>query len=412
MFFGWKVVTAAFFISTFAWSFGFYGPGVFLNTLHQQRGWPVSAISTAITAHYLVSAVLTAQLDGMHRRFGIAAVTRFGIAALTIGTIGWSLASAPWQLLCAAVVTGAGWSATNAAAINALVSPWFDQQRALALSHAFNGSSVGGVVFTPLWVALIAWLGFTGAAIVMAIVTVSVLWPLTGRYLSTTPAAMGLAPDGAPAGTMHRGYASGPPLRFAELLGDRRFPTLSAAFALGLFAHIALVAHLVTRLAPVFGTGEAAGAVSLTTACAVLGRYALSMIMGADRRLAAMGNFWLQAVGTVCLAFDTSPAVLLLGCVLFGLGVGNLVLLTPLIAQREFPSEQVARVVALVTAINLSVFAFAPALFGWLREVTGSYTLPFLVAAAVQLLAGVIVLLGRGPIRLPAQNGSAIPPAR
>ena len=393
MFFGWKVVATAFAIAAFAWSIGFYGPSVFLNTLHQQHGWSVAVISAAITTHYLFSAVLTARLDSAYRRFGLVWVTRFGITALSFGAIGWSLAAQPWQLFPAALVTGAGWAATNAAAINAMVSPWFDRRRAIALSHAFNGSSVGGVLFTPLWIALIARFGFTGAASLIAFGTLAVLWPLTGRYL-------GAAPDDRPQVMAH-------PLRLAVLLRDRRFATLSAAFALGLFAQIGLVAHLVTRLAPVFGAAGAAGAVSLATACAVAGRYLLSALMGEDRRVVALGNFLMQACGSVCLALATSASILLLGCVLFGLGIGNLVLLSPLIAQREFPPHEVPRIVALVTAVNLSVFSFAPAIFGWLRELTGAYATPFLVAAAVQLAAGVVVMLGRGAISSPARTGCA-----
>src|SRR5579859_2094289 len=53
MFFGWKVVATALAVAAFAWSFGLYGPAVFLNTLHQQHGWSVSIISTAITVHYV-----------------------------------------------------------------------------------------------------------------------------------------------------------------------------------------------------------------------------------------------------------------------------------------------------------------------------------------------------------------------
>jgi cyanate permease len=191
------------------------------------------------------------------------------------------------------------------------------------------------------------------------------------------------------------------------LLRDRRFATLSAAFALGLFAQIGLVAHLVTRLAPVLGTGGAAGAVSLATACAVVGRYVFSALMSADRRLAAAGNFLMQACGAACLALGTNAGVLLLGCILFGLGIGNLVLLSPLIAQREFAPSDVPRVVALATAVNLAVFSFAPAAFGWLREATGDYVAPFLVAAVVQLTAGVVVMLGRRAVRIPAQIDSA-----
>jgi hypothetical protein len=243
---------------------------------------------------------------------------------------------------------------------------------------------------------LIARLGFTGAATLIGGITLDILWPLAGRYFSMKPEAMRLQPDGDTEDGARRPPTLGENLRLAVLVRDPRFMTLSAAFALGLFAQIGLVAHLVTRVAPLFG---AAAAVSLATACSVAGRYLLSALMSGDRRVAAMGNFVIQACGAACLALGATTWVLLMGCVLFGLGVGNLVLLSPLIAQREFPPNDVPRIVALVTAVNLAVFSFAPVLFGWLREATGAYAAPFLLAAAVQLTAGVIVLSGRRPNR-------------
>ena len=53
---GWRVVWTAFVIAVFGWGVGFYGPAVYLPALHQARGWSISTISAAITAHYLVSA--------------------------------------------------------------------------------------------------------------------------------------------------------------------------------------------------------------------------------------------------------------------------------------------------------------------------------------------------------------------
>jgi MFS family permease len=323
---------------------------------------------------------------------------RCGVAASAIGILCWSLASEPWELFPAAVLTGAGWAATSGAAINAMVSPWFDRRRAAALGHAFNGASVGGVLFTPLWVALISWLGFVGAASLIAVIMLVVLWPLAGRYLAATPESLGVGRDGDDVLTDARSHVrSGQPTAgFAALLRDRRFVTLSVAFALGLFAQIGLVAHLVTRLTPVFGMGHAAATVSLATACAVTGRLLLGAFLGdADRRLVATGNSLMQACGVACLAFGTSTVILLLGCILFGLGIGNLVSLPPLIAQKEFDQTDVPRVVALVTAINQAVFAFAPVIFGLLREVSDGYLVPFMVAVFIQLIAGFVVLFGR-----------------
>lgn len=48
--------------------------------------------------------------------------------------------------------------------------------RPKAHSTAYNGASVGGIIFSPLWVALIDWLGFARAAMLVGIVTVGVIW--------------------------------------------------------------------------------------------------------------------------------------------------------------------------------------------------------------------------------------------
>src|SRR5262249_574377 len=156
------------------------------------------------------------------------------------------------------------------------------------------------------------------------------------------------------------------------------------------------IAHLVTRLAPAVGAESAAALVSLATVCAVIGRLLLGGLLGdKDRRIAACGNFIMQACGVACLARGSRAAWLGSGCVLFGLGIGNLISLPPLIAQHEFDRADVMRVIALVTAVNQAVFAFAPALLGVLRQATGDYVLAFAAAALIQVAAGIVVIAGR-----------------
>lgn len=67
-----------------------------------------------------------------------------------------------------------------------------------------------------------------------------------------------------------------------------------------------------------------------------------------------------------------------------------------MIVQKEFDREDVATAVALIIAINQGVFAFAPAIIDALRDMTANYQLPFALIALVQVLAAVIILLGRG----------------
>ncbi|MDB5370377.1 MAG: putative rane protein [Roseomonas sp.] len=419
-FFGWHVVGAAFVIAVFAWGIGFYGPPIFLTVLHDTRGWPVPLVSAAITAHFLLGAVAVANLAALHRRFGVATTTRAGALLTALGLLGWAFAHEPWQLFLATPVSGAGWALTSGAALNAMVSPWFIRRRAAALSMAFNGASMGGVLFSPLWAALIGRAGFAWAAVLVAAALVLVVWFLAGRYLGRSPAAMGLAPDGGPQSgrhppVPHRAAAHAAPL--PRPWRDRRFVTLAIASMLGLFAQVGLVAHLFSLLVPVLGEAGSGLTIGAATACAIAGRSLLARLMppAADRRLVAAANVALQAVGSgVLLWAGPSVPLVLLGCGLFGLGLGNVTSLPPLIAQSEFNAPDVSRVVALVTAVSQAGYAFAPAAFGLLREpgiVPGTASSPghapllFAAAAAIQLAAAAVVLLGRRAV----PQGKAVP---
>lgn len=378
----WRVVWTAFVVAVFGWGVGFYGPGVWLAALHSVHGWPITILSLAVTAHFLVSAILITTLPDAYRRFGTASVTIAGALATAAGAVAWSSAREMWQLVPAVLLSGLGWSAMSGAALNAMVAPWFHRDRPKAISLAFNGASVGGLLFAPLWIALIGAVGLPCAGLVVGLATVAVVSPLAWVFLRHRR-------PGAPART------DGPSPR-RQLIRQRAFQSMSIAFALGLFAQIGLFAHLIARLEPAFGATVAALAVSLATLCAVLGRTLLGWLLGEhDRRRAAAVNLLVQAAGTLLLTFGDGAAALAAGCVLFGLGVGNLTSLPPLIAQCEFRPVDVGTVVALVTVINQAVFAFAPAVFGLLRDLDNDYMSAFLVAAAVQIAAAGVVVCGR-----------------
>jgi predicted MFS family arabinose efflux permease len=402
-FFGWSVAWSAFAIAVFAWGTGFYGPSVFLQSLHETRGWPISQISVAITAHFLLSAIVIACLPEIHRQLGIAKTTFLGAVLTAAGLIVWSGAREPWQLFAAAIPSGAGWAMTSGAALNAIVARWFDRDRPIAIALAFNGASVGGVLFVPMWVCLIRAIGFPSAALLVGGCMVTVVGYLCVRFLAKSPEDMGLAPDGD---ASHQAGARPKPRRTRiEIVRSWRFITISAAFSLGLFAQIGLLAHLVARLTPELGIEHAGFLVSLATVCAVIGRTAAGRWIGEhDRRFAAAANFAVQIGGVLLLIFGSGSVGLTLGCVLFGLGIGNLTSLPPLIVQKEFEREDVATAVALIIAINQGVFAFAPAIIGAMRDTTANYQLPFALIALIQLLAAVIILLGRRSTRAPATS--------
>lgn len=384
--FGWRIVAAAFLLGIFGWGVGFYGPPVFLHAVQEMRHWSTLLVSTAVTLHFLVGAAVVANLAALYRRFGLPAVTKAGAVALALGVLGWAAAREPWQLLLATFLSGAGWVAMGAAAVNAIVAPWFVAKRPAAIAMAYNGASIGGLVFSPLWVAAIGSLGFPAAASVIGLAMIATVWLLSDRFFSRRPDTAA-----APATTTPRSAAI--------LWRDGRFLSLAAAMALGLFAQIGLIAHLFSLLVPALGEQWAGLLMGAATGTAILGRSLVGWLMppGSDRRLVACANHAVQIAGfLVLIAAGGNVVLLAVGVLLFGAGIGNTTSLPPLIAQAEFAREDAARAVPLIVAVAQGAYAFAPAAFGALRTVSaGEATLVFVVAAAIQVLAVVAFLAGR-----------------
>lgn len=408
-FFGIWAVRAAFLLAILGWGVGFYGPPIYLAEVAQRTNWPLSLISLAVTLHFLVGTLVILNLPRLYARVGLPATTVCGAVITAIGVVGWASAQQPWHLFLAATLTGLGWVTMGAVAVNTIVATWYHKRRPSALSKAYNGASVGGVIFSPLWVALIGWLGFTGAASIVG-VTVIIIVLLLARYVFTkTPANIGQAPDGNSSGaTTVRQHAtqSSQTLPGAALWRNWAFITLSAGMAIGLFAQIGLLAHLFNIFSPLIGAQQMGWLMGLGTACAIGGRTIAARAVQrlGNRRAVAAGGYVVQALGTATLLLSGADNVwlLTLGIMLFGSGIGNATSIPPLVAQSDFASEDVPRVVALTVAIAQGTYAFAPAFFGLLQSNAPGHSgagqdMFFATAMGIQILAAAAYLAYRGP---------------
>jgi hypothetical protein len=191
----------------------------------------------------------------------------------------------------------------GAAAVNATIAPWFVSARPAALSMAYNDASVGGVIFSSLWVMLIASSGFTQAAVVVGISMVTIVVALSVLAFSKSPDALGQFPDGARPDHEATAPLLAAPIAGALLWRDRRFLTLAAGMAAGLFAQIGLLAHLFSIMVPVFGSRSAGLLMGGATVAAILRRTGIGWLMpvSADRRLIASASYGVQIIGTLML---------------------------------------------------------------------------------------------------------------
>jgi len=393
-FYGWNVVAATFVMALFSFGLGFYGLTVYVAMLQRLHGWSASAVSAPITVYYVAGALLTAAIGEVYVRFGPRVVVAVGSVAMATGLGALGIVAQAWQLYPVFLLMSLGWGAMSGAAINIIVAPWFVRRRGLAISIAFNGATIGGVIVTPALIPLIDRLGFARALATAGLVLLATLLAVAVGVMRRDPGELGLGPDGDP----HRASsepATRAPGGRSDALRTWRFWSVSAPFALGLAAQVGVLTHLVALVTPVLGAGGAARAVSTTTAAAVIGRLVTGLVVDRlDRRLVASVTLVIQIIGVLLLAWPRSTGGVYVGCVLFGVGVGNLTTLPGLILAVEWPRERFAALVGLVVGINQFTFAFGPSLVGVLRDWTGAYGPALGACAALQAVAAATILLG------------------
>ena len=376
-----------FLLATFGWGLGFYGQSVYVAELQRLHGWPASLISSGTTFFYLFGALLVAFVSEGIKAFGPRNCLIAGTIVMAVGGIAIGQVREPWQLYLANAVLAFGWAGTSLSMITNTLGLWFDRKRGMAISLALNGASFGGIAGVPLLVVAIGYFGFPGAMIAAAIALVVVMVPIVLIFVGRPPVlayTAAMAAADAPSSTQIR----------ARAFRDIGFLSVSAAFALVLFAQVGFIVHLISFLDSVTGRERAAIAVALLTAMAVVGRVLFSFVIDRmNQRLASALSFISQAVALAIIINIHNDIVLIAACALFGFSVGNLITLPALIVQREFDPRSFGVLISLITAINQITYAFGPGVVGLLRDFSGSYSLPFYCCIAIELTAAVLIMI-------------------
>jgi predicted MFS family arabinose efflux permease len=272
--------------------------------------------------------------------------------------------------------------------IASTLSLWFDARRGMAISLALNGASFGGIAGVPLLMLAIGHLGFARAMTLAAMVMAAILVPVVAILIGRPPFQAGLAKTSATPDPQR------PAQIRARALRDIGFLSIVVAFALVLFAQVGFIVHLISFLDPVIGREHAAVAVALLTAMAMAGRIAFSVVIDRlNQRLVSALSFLSQALALAIIINSRNEMVLIAACALFGLSVGNLITLPSLIVQREFAPASFGILISLSTAINQVTYAFGPGVVGLLRDLSGSYTLPFYGCIALEIVAAALILI-------------------
>ena len=409
VFYGWAIVAATFVMLMTSSGLGFYALTLYLQTLTEEQGFSVSSVSGATALFFVVSGLVgvwIGRLIARHDPRPVIAVSAV-LAAGSLASLG-RVTTLP-QVYLVYALFGAGFAGCALVTASTLVTRWFHRRRSVALSVSSTGLSVGGIVLTPLAAALIDHLGFRTAMLWLGGVFLVGVIPVTALVLRPDPAALGLQPDGDPTPLPVDGPAPRPRGRaYAEVVRSTLFRSITLAWALALLAQVGGIAHLVPLVDGRVDAATAALAVSVLAASSMVGRLAGGWLLSrVALRPASLGWMALQAAGLAGLALLDGRTALLACASLFGLSVGNVLLLQPVVLADVFGVRDYPRIFATSQLVSTVGVAGGPYLIGVLRDATGGYRAAYLVASGISLVAGAVVTAG-GPFRASASASPSL----
>jgi len=400
IFYGWYIVAGVFVITMTTSGLAFYNLSILLAAFVAERGFPVSLASSATATFFIASGiggVISGRLvERIDARFVIA--TGATVGALALASVG-SLREL-WQLYAFHVVFGLCHGASGLVPLTTLLARWFSARRALAFSIASTGLSFGGIAVAPLVALLIERLGLAGAAPWMGLALCLGTLPVTLIVLRPRPAAMGLEPDGAvPADGAP--IAPQPAVAFGEARRSRYFFAVSVAYLFLLGAQVGAIAHFYRLASTRTGVATAALALSVLAGSSTVGRLLGGWLMlWIPSRPFALVLMVMQAAGLAVLAVAEDPAQILAGTVLFGVTMGNSLMMHPLLLAERFGTRDYGRIYSTSQLVTVVGVAGCPPLIGLLYEASGGYAVPFLAVAGLTLVGlGVLGIFG-APRRL------------
>ncbi|MBB5152770.1 putative MFS family arabinose efflux permease [Saccharopolyspora phatthalungensis] len=172
-------------------------PGVFMNPLHDEFGWPHSVISAAVSLNLLLYGLTAPFAAALMVRFGIRRVTVTALLLVAAGSGLTVFMTASWQLVvCWGLLVGLGTGSMALAFVSTVVDRWFVARRGLVSGVLTAGSATGQLIFLPLAAVLVEKFGWRVASLAIA-ATALLVGLLVWAVMRECPRDVGVAAYGA-----------------------------------------------------------------------------------------------------------------------------------------------------------------------------------------------------------------------
>ncbi|HAT25383.1 MAG TPA: MFS transporter [Gammaproteobacteria bacterium] len=411
IYYGWKIVAAILVLLTFSSGLSFYNHAIYLNVLAARPVFTVQSVSVAVSIFFFSGGIsglgVARWVQDFDPRWCICTGAILSFIALTV----LAYVNSVWQLYLVYAVFGMGFSASSLIPATTLVTRWFRKRRAMALSIASTGLSLGGVILTPLSVLMVESLTFETAAPLMGVLYLIGVIPVALIWLRPDPTAMGLSIDGERVGPIIQisGAAENlgssvdkkvdvslDGLTFKQARSGRFFWGVASGYIFLMMAQVGGIAHQFGLAREQLTESQAAIAIAILPVASIVGRLIGGWIVDQmSIRAFAIFMMVLQGLSLSLLATGVNAVTLCLGLGLFGVTVGNLLMLQPLLIAEAFGVRDYARIFSVANLLSSWGTAAGPAVLGFVYAMNQNlYGLPYTVAAMAAALGLLLFLAG------------------
>jgi len=386
--YGWVIVAAGALMTCVAFG-AVFSLAVFLQPMADATGWSRAGISGAMTLVFLAMGVGGFAWGTLSDRIGARPVVLGGSVLLVLGLALSSRAGSllEFQLAYGLIVGFA--TGSFFPPFIAVVSNWFDRQRALAVSLTSAGVGMAPMIISPFANWLLTVQDWRGAQLTIAAVCALVMIPasLLVRQPPAAPAGAGM---GAPAADAGGGLETS----LGKALRSLPFIVLGATYFACCAMHSGPIFHTISYA--VFCGIPAAAAVSIYSLeglAGLGGRVLFGMLgdrYGAKRVLIA--GLFVQALAAGAFVFASRLADFYATSFVFGLAYGGVMPLYAVLARSYFGPHIMGGVVGAASLIASLGMSLGPLAGGWIFDAFGTYTWLYIGSSAVGLGAVAIAL--------------------
>ena len=382
-----------------------YAWSVFIKPLNQTFGWNRAELAMAYGICILVFALVSYPAGRLSDRYGARVIVFTGGMILGIGFfLAGFTDSRSWLYLTYGVIAGIGGGMIYLPPI-ATAPKWWPDRRAFATGCAVVGLGLGSFVMGPLATAIIESLGwrhvFWYVGIAMGIMAI-----LSALTLANPP--KGWKPRGWQS---PEGKAEGNPLRelpFAESIRTIQFWLLYLSYFSASFGGLVVIGHIAGHGLDSGLTAMQAGwAVSALAACNAVTRIATGLFVDRLGTRALFLIYFGVQVGALLALYPAGSTYweLWMTAAVIGWNYGGMFTLFPATCLAFYGGKsQGTNYGLLFTAFGLAGFA-GPYAGGLLKDITGTYFVPFALSAGMVAISFFLSLVIKPPLgRTPARQ--------